>query len=128
MRRLLLITAMLTVVFAGCSTPRTEMEIRREAFRLSRVPKTQKSAFRKANSLIASGDHYYSRARRMHELKSRESLLRTSASYYRKAILVLREIRAQTQDPTDQRYVDSVIEHTNHSLQEAVRSLPMFDE
>ena len=128
MRVILLTAIVLSVVLTGCSTPKSDLEKRREAFRLSRVPKTQEKSFRKANGLIASGDQYYSRAKAMLELKARESLLRTSASYYRKAIFLLREIREKTENPTERGYVDKVIEHTNHSLQEAVRALPMFNE
>ena len=47
-----LAVAILTVFLAGCGTTRSEVELQREAFRLSHVPQTHKSTFLRANSLI----------------------------------------------------------------------------
>ena len=128
MFKLLVAVTVLTVFLAGCSTPRSQVELQREAFRLSHVPHTHRSAFMSANSLIADGDHFYIEARAMPELKHRTSLLRKAAAKYRKAIMKLRDMLPSVADPTDKKYISDTINHTEASLEETVRALPIFEE
>ena len=128
MFKFLVAVTVLTVFLAGCSTPRSQIELQREAFRLSHVPQTHRSAFMSANSLIADGDHFYIEARAMPELKHRTSLLRKAAAKYRKAIMVLRNILPSVADPTDKKYISNTIKDTEASLEETVRALPIFEE
>lgn len=118
----------IAILIIGCATPKTEAEKRREAFRLSRVPQTHQSAFLKANDCISAGDNLYFEARETRELKARSYLLHSAASNYRKAIVMLRKIHEEIEDTTDKGYIVSVLKHTESSLQETVRMLPIFEE
>jgi hypothetical protein len=118
----------LIVILTGCSSPRTEAEKQREAFRLSHVPHSHRSTFLSANSLVSDGDHYYFEAMAMPELKHRSSLLHKAAAKYRKAILMMRDILPEVEDPTDKKYINDAISHTEASLEETVRALPIFEQ
>jgi len=116
------------IVAAGCVSSKTEAESRREAFRLSHVPKAHQSAFLKANGNINKGDSLYSQARSTRELKQRTRLLQAAADSYRKAIVMLRKIHEETSEDADKSFVIEVLRHTESSLQETVRMLPIFEE
>lgn len=128
MFRFFALTVVLVAVFTGCAMTRTDAEKQREAFRLSHVPKTERSAFLSANALITAGDHYYFEATVMPELKHKTSLLRKAASKYKAAVIKLRGMLPRIQDPTDRKYVSDTISHTEASLKEAVWALPIFEE
>lgn len=128
MCRILAVSVVLATVLIGCSTPKTELERQREAFRLSHVPHEEKSTFLRANDLISDGDHFYSEARRTDELKQKTNLLRRAAAKYRRAVLMLRGILPRVQDPTDRKYISDTISHTEASIEETVRALPIFEE
>lgn len=126
--RVILILGMVAIIIAGCASTQTEAQKRREAFRLSHIPKSESSRFLKANTLINNGDYYYFLAVDTPELKDRKVYLKSACSNYRKAISRLEEIAAVLEDKTDRDYVRSVIEHTKASLEEAVRLLPIFQQ
>jgi hypothetical protein len=122
-----LISALFAMFAFGCASSKTEAQKRREAYRLAHVPKTQKSKFMSANNLINDGDTYYFEAQSTGEKKEKTRLLKKAGACYRKAITKMRDIVPQIEDPADRNFVKDVIRHTEASLEEAVRSLPMFE-
>ena len=121
------ISALVAIFAFGCVSTKTEAQKRREAYRLAHVPKTQKSKFLSANNLINDGDTYYFEARSATEKKEKTRLLKKAGACYRKAITKMRDIVPHISDPADRNFVEDVIKHTEASLEETVRSRPMFE-
>jgi hypothetical protein len=125
MARTLLAVLCTALLLGGCGiTARTDAEKQREAFRLSHVPSSERSAFLSGNSQATKADHLYAEATDARELKERRQLLASAAARYRDAIEIFEQMLGRIEDAADRKYVEDVIRHTRASLELTVRSLP----